>query len=227
MNRTWLPSRLRARLEIALWRHGWAWLLAACAGAGALALHAAVLLPGRAALQAAQQALAHEQQLALRPPPPPAAAPTGAQRLAAVQALLRQSPEAGELVRAMDKLAQAGQITLAQADYQYQVNSTTQAMQVQITQPVKAGYPQLRGYIEAVLRALPNATLDQIAAKRDNVGQAQLQARLKWSLWLQDARAVPPNPAAPLSTQPTTLPATPPAPPAARPGTPPAREARP
>lgn len=185
-------TNLRARVEIALWRHGWAGLLAAVVALAALALHVGALVPTQAALQSAQADLAREQKLALALPAVTAAAPLSEQQqLAALQALLRQSPETGELVRKMAALAQAEQIVLAQSDYQQQYNSTTQLLQVQITQPVKAGYPQLRRYIEAVLRALPNASLDQITARRDNVGQAQVEARLKWSIWLPAAAVSP------------------------------------
>ena len=180
-----LTTNLRARLQIALWRHGWVWVLVTVAAAGGLALQLSLLEPTRAKLQLAQEQLQREQMRAKAPPfEAPAPAASEQQRLAALQALLRQSPGAAELVRKMAELAQAEQIRLAQSDYQHQYNSTTQLVQVQVTQPVKASYPQLRRYIKSVLRTLPNASLDQIAAKRENVGQVQVDARLKWSLWL-------------------------------------------
>lgn len=107
------------------------------------------------------------------------------QRLAVIQDRLRQTPDAGELVRKMATLAQHQQLVLVQGDYSSQFHSTTQATQVQINQPIRGTYPQLRRYIEAVLRAVPNASLDQITARRENVGQSQLEARLRWSVWLQ------------------------------------------
>jgi hypothetical protein len=150
----------------------------------AVSLHVFVVDPGRAAIAAARTELERESaaaqhRIVLAPPA------TEQQQLQLLQNLLRQSPEADELVRRMAALAQAEQIALAQGDYQQQFHSTTQVLQVHITQPVRASYPQLRRYIESVLRSIPNASLDQIAARRDNVGQTQLETRLRWSFWMQ------------------------------------------
>jgi hypothetical protein len=143
-----------------------------------------VLRPLHATLAATQAELAREQSATAtqRDQVEPM---SEAQELAALQALLRASPEAPELVRRMSALAQAERISLQQGDYQQQMHSTTRLVQVHVTQPVRASYPQLRRYVESVLRTMPNASLDQVAARRENVGQAQLEVRLRWSFWTQ------------------------------------------
>lgn len=179
-------AAVRTSIEIALWRHGWVWPLAGVAALSAAAAYVMVLQPAQQSQLAAQAELAQAQE------GPAASAgnteseqPQDAhQRLQALQAALRPSVETGELIRKMAVLAQAEQITLAQSEYQQQVNATTGVTRVQISQPVRASYPQLRRYIEAVLVAMPNASLDKVVARRDNVGQAQVEARLKWSLWI-------------------------------------------
>jgi hypothetical protein len=177
---------LRTATEIALWRHGWAWLLAAVlAGIAALG-YLAVLQPSRQVLGAAQRELAEQRKGPEAPPPGSSsnhALDSQQQRLQALRAALSPSQNTGELVRRMVALAQAEQINLAQSDYQQQVNKGIGVTRVQISQPVRASYPQLRRYVEAVLQAIPNASLDQVMAKRDSVAQAQVEARLKWSLW--------------------------------------------
>lgn len=188
---------LRTTVEIALWRHGWAWPLAAVLAAAAILAHRVVLEPERQALAAAQLELARERQrlegraTGTQPIPPF----DDRQTLQALQAVLRQSPEIGELMRKMAALARAEQITLAQGEYQHQVNAAVGLTRVQVSQPVRASYPQLRRYVESVLHALPNASLDQVVARRDNVGQGQVEARLKWSLWNYKAAAQPSHPA--------------------------------
>ena len=177
----------RTAAEIALWRHGWAWPLATLLIAASVAVYFAALLPSRLALASLSLELAQKQQ-AIGARTAAAQAPAvqnEPQRLQALQAVLRRSPDAGELVRTMVGLARTEQIQLAQSDYQRQFHGATQVSQVQVTQPVRATYPQLRRYIESVLRSVPNASLDQVTAKRDSVGQAQVEARLKWSLWIQ------------------------------------------
>jgi hypothetical protein len=175
-------ARARVRAEIALWRHGWAWPLAvtlvACAAVSLLWLE-----PARRERDRARAELAQEQVVVAGAISPKAAAPEARQKLDALQDLLRRSPDSAQLVRKMAVLAQAEQIALAQSDYQQQA-ITTGVSRVQVTQPVRASYPQLRRYIESVLRDVPNASLDQVVAHRENVGLGQVEARLKWSLWI-------------------------------------------
>jgi hypothetical protein len=188
-------AAVRTTIEIALWRHGWAWPLAAVVALSTLATYMTVLQPGRQILGAAQIELAREQALLASPAKQSTSSQPqdSQQRLQALQTALQASDEPAELVRKMAALAQAEQINLAQGDYQQQTNASTGVTRIQISQPVRASYPQLRRYVEAVLVAIPNASLDQVLARRDNVGQAQAEARLKWSLWMYKAPAARPS----------------------------------
>lgn len=181
MSENWRNAKLRPRAQIFLWRHGWIWVAALLAAIVAFGIRAAWLEPARAKLAAARAELA----LASAALPAPAAAPTEQQQLAQVQSVLRASATPPQLLREMAALAQAQQIVLQQAEYQQQLHPVTQVLQVQVSHPVRATYPQLRRYIESVLRARPNVSLDQVAARRDSVGQSQLEVRLRWSFWLQ------------------------------------------
>jgi hypothetical protein len=176
-------ARARVCAEIALWRHGWAWPLAFTLLAGAIAIWLFWLEPARRERDRARAELAQEHAVVAGAISPKAAAPDARQKLEALQDMLRRSPDSAQLVRKMAVLAQAELIALAQSDYQQQA-ITTGVSRVQVTQPVRASYPQLRRYIESVLRDVPNASLDQVVAHRENVGLAQVEARLKWSLWI-------------------------------------------
>lgn len=184
MNIAYRSAAWRTGIQILLWRHGWAWPLSIALLLAAAGVHVLVFTPSRVALAAALAELAREQNDLLGRPAV-AMVSSEQQRLDALQALLQQSADPGELVRRMAALAQSERIELAQGDYHQEFHSATQAVQVHITQPVRASYPQLRRYIEAVLRSTPNASLDQIAARRENVSQTQLEARLRWSIWMQ------------------------------------------
>ena len=187
-------AAVRTAIEIALWRHGCAWPLAAVSALSALAICMMVLQPAQQLLGAAQIELGREQALLASPAKRSTSnqPQDSQQRLQALQTVLH-SVEPAELVRKMVALAQAEQIHLAQGEYQQQVSASTGVTRVQIIQPVRASYPQLRRYVEAVLVAIPNASLDQIVARRDNVGQAQAEARLKWSLWMYKTPAARPS----------------------------------
>lgn len=176
------------RMQIALWRQGAALPLALLLLAAAAVLEWTVTQPAQQRAAQVQDELRnalHRDAAQAASQPPAAPALTQRQQLAATQAVLRApSADATALVRRMAALAQAQQIPLQQSDYQVQPHPAAAVVQVQITQPLRASYPQLRRYIEAVLRAMPQASLDQVSARRENVGQAQLEVRLRWSIWL-------------------------------------------
>lgn len=184
----------RMAVQVMLWRHGWGWPLAAVLGGLAAVLYLGMIVPDRVELTNALELLESEATASRRAAVVPLES-TEQQRLDALQALLRSSPPVGDLVRTMVTVAQTERISLQQGDYQQQLHPATHAIQLQITHPVGSTYPQLRSYIETVLRSIPNASLDQIAVRRENVGQAQLQARLRWSIWTQAPVAPPLGPA--------------------------------
>jgi hypothetical protein len=182
----------RAAIEIALWRHGWVWLLTSALLCATASTYFLQLRPRQIASTLLDQELAHmrrtittRSEAASMP-----AVQSEPQRLISLQDVLRHSPKAGEIVRRMVTLAQAENIHLAQSDYQRRFHDGIQVSQVQITQPVRATYPQLRRYTEAVLRGMPQVSLDQVTVRREAVGQIQVEARLTWSLWTQAAAPV-------------------------------------
>lgn len=183
------PMRtLAAESQVLLWRFGWACPLAAVALAAAVLFHVAAFVPARTALVEAGTELA-QASLRRQAAAPVVVPVTEEQQLRALQATLRQDVETTELIRRLGELARAEQIALAQGEYQQQLHPGTRLLQLQVTQPVKAAYPQLKRYIENVLRTMPNASLDQINARRDNVGQSQLEVRLRWSFWIHSPGA--------------------------------------
>lgn len=172
----------RVRLQIALWRHG-------SAGAGLLAalLMATGLLAWMqwqtdAALTQTQRALAQERASAPAARTPAHSGDEAAQ-LSALQAVLTASPAPDEVARHMAALSLSQGIAWAQGEYRPQWHADTQTTQWQVTQPVLATYPQLRQLIDAVLRAHPNVSLDQVTLQRDDTTQSLVEVRLRWSIW--------------------------------------------
>jgi ABC-type arginine transport system ATPase subunit len=175
-------SLVRVQTEVFVWRYGWVWvLLPLC-----MLLAAAAYLVARHSVQqaiaAAQEVLKADrqrQQGSLIPSAPD----RDRDRQTEIARTLAAQPGAVELTRQMAALARTEQITLPQGDYQYRFFSTTGITHTQVTQPVRASYPQLRRYISSVLQTIPNASLDQLAMKREGAGQRQVEARLKWGFW--------------------------------------------
>ncbi len=205
-----LWRQLRVRLAVAIWRHGWAWPLASGLLTAALALHVTAVRDAHDQLRQAQRDLAAAHSGDGAAPPPPAV-PDGLLRIHAARAAVQAAPGATEQVARMVRLAEAQQIALPQGDYLYQTSAagtttlapTAQARvtHVQVTQPLRASYAHIRSYAEAVLNGAPYMALDQIMVQRDGVEQAQVEARLKWSLWVPSQRA--PSPSGPLSGPPS------------------------
>lgn len=175
-------SRLRVAAEILLWRHGWSLPAAVVLCFVALSLHLGMLPPARARLAVARAELSR----AVTQPPSEAdsATTTDQAQVQSLQDALRGRSDPAALIRKLATLARDANITLTQSEYQQQLHSSVHVVQIQVTQPVRASYPQLKRYIESVLLAMPNASLDQIAARRESVRQSELEVRLVWSLWI-------------------------------------------
>lgn len=54
----------------------------------------------------------------------------------------------------------------------------------EMTLPVKGTWPQLRGFVAEVMERIPAAALEDVVLRRDTVGAAQVEAKLKFVLWL-------------------------------------------
>lgn len=171
----------RVRLETWLWRHGFAWPVAAVLAAVALGLYLGVERAHQAGLADLRAAAAAQSSGKPQPEREPTSAADD------LRELIASSAPADQVLARIAQIARAEGIVLPQGDYQQRVVQHTSFVQLQVVQPVRATYPQLRRYVEAVLRTVPNASLEQLAARRDNVGQPQLEARVRWSIWLPQA----------------------------------------
>jgi hypothetical protein len=54
----------------------------------------------------------------------------------------------------------------------------------QITLPVRGSYPQVRGFVNDVLDAVPAAALEDLAMKREAAGDPELEARVRFTLFV-------------------------------------------
>lgn len=55
----------------------------------------------------------------------------------------------------------------------------------QITLPLSGAYPDLRGFIQDVLRDVPTASLDNVSFERQKIGDAGVLATIKLTLYLR------------------------------------------
>jgi hypothetical protein len=141
--------------------------------------------------QAASQGASH--QLALRmaamPPAVVQVAPAGAvanANLALFQRTLGQRRAAEQQVRTLFELADKTGLTLSQGEYKTAYDQVAGLHTYQVTLPVKGSYRAIWQFGLLALRAMPFASLDEISFKREAIGQAQVEAHLRLTLYLAD-----------------------------------------
>lgn len=183
---------LRLAGEIVVWRYGLLWPASAIAAVIALSLLLGQVLPLRAELEAKRGELA---QLSVE---------RGAQtaqrraRSAAAHAALEASQlseaglpavsQADSEVRRIYRLASMHGLELPQSLFQTSRDTRSGITRVQINSTVSASYPQLRLFLETLLRQMPHVTVDQLTFSREDVSQDRLKAELRISCWLRDGK---------------------------------------
>lgn len=76
-------------------------------------------------------------------------------------------------------------VVLAQGEYRLIRDADGKMLRYQITLPVKGSYLQIRSFVVNVLNDLPIAALDDISFRREAIGRAQLEARIKLTLFFR------------------------------------------
>ena len=173
---------LRARLRLARIDPVAAVLCALLlAGAG---MHIA-LLPARAQVERDLEAA----RLAARTPLPvqaaPAAPPPGSdQNLQQFYATLGQPRQVERQLKEVFALAARHGLSLQQGEYRSNVERPARLSTYQVNLPVKGSYGAIWAFAMDVLRALPHASLDDVAFRRDTIGQDGVEARLRLTFYL-------------------------------------------
>lgn len=146
------------------------------------------LLPQRA-LQAQRQQLA--VRLATLPQEAQArSAPVSANdNLLDFYGALGEKRHAEQQVKTLFALASKARLSLSQGEYKSAYERNARLHTYQVTLPVKGNYADVWQFGMMSLRAMPFASLDEISFKRDTIGEPQVEARLRLTLYLSDQRA--------------------------------------
>lgn len=94
---------------------------------------------------------------------------------------------AEQQVRTLFGLADKAGLSLTQGEYRgtYERNARVHAYQV--TLPVRGPYKAVWGFAMSSLASIPFASLDEVSFKRESVGDANVEARLRLTLYLNEA----------------------------------------
>ncbi len=183
----WRWRQWRTGLDIGVWRFGWLWGVI-LATALAVLVFQWVVVPQqhrandltRQALQTVETVRAQQRQRQASVVP----MDQDAQPLADLRRISVAESDVGEVLRRISQMANAQGLSLAQSDVQTSSEGHGGLRQVQVTLPLRASYPQLRQWVEAVLRQLPGVSVDQIALRRETAAQGQAEVRVKLSIWV-------------------------------------------
>jgi hypothetical protein len=99
-------------------------------------------------------------------------------------------PPAASAPDVLDKLyssASRRSIVLDQAEYRLTRERDGKLSRYQITLPVRATYPQLRGFVEDVLAQIPSAALEGVGFKRDAISAETVDAQIRFVVYLRGA----------------------------------------
>ena len=173
---------LRLRIALSRWSPVAIGALVLCVLA-ALAL--AWLLPARDLLEQ-QRELA--RQVAALPPPRVTQAPpaTDEHNLALFYAALGERRYAEQQVKILFGLATKSGLVLQQGEYKAAYDRNARLHTYQVTLPVKGSYGAIWQFSLQALRAIPFAALDEISFKRDAIGEANVEARLRLTLYMAE-----------------------------------------
>lgn len=80
--------------------------------------------------------------------------------------------------------AAAEQIALDRGEYAHTAVANTRLARYQIVLPVKADYGRIRRFMATALTDVPGLTLDDLSLQRKNIGEAEVEARVQFSLYL-------------------------------------------
>lgn len=140
--------------------------------------------------RAAQPAQARRNAAApvAEPAPPPAPVPDN---LGAFYDALGERHTAEQQVKTLFGLAAKSGLVLRQGEYKPGYDRNAHVWTYQVTLPVKGSYQAIWRFAMAALRAIPFASLDDISFRRDAIGDASVEARLRLTLYLRDGTAQP------------------------------------
>ncbi|HDS1735317.1 type 4a pilus biogenesis protein PilO [Pseudomonas sp. BP8] len=106
------------------------------------------------------------------------------QALDTLREQLPGQPEASALIERLYRLASAERISLARGEYALGVDPKTQLARYQIVLPLRGSYPQIRGFLQALLGQLPTLVLEDLELQRKRIGDSELNGRLRMTLYL-------------------------------------------
>jgi Tfp pilus assembly protein PilO len=84
-------------------------------------------------------------------------------------------------------VARANNLELLRGDYRIIRSGPSRLARYQLTLPLTGSYPDIRGFLDEVLSAVPTASLDKVAFERQKIGETTVQVTVRLTLYLRGA----------------------------------------
>ena len=180
-------DHLRLRLEIAVWRFGWIWILTLVLFMASLAVTfwarpqmQVRLLDGERQSAALEKIRSARAAAASQPD-----APSGDE--VAFRTLMDATYSDAELniaIRRVYSIAAAQGLNVPQSDFKTVFEAPSGLRQVQMTLPLQATYSQLRNFVLAVLQQESGISVDLVQMKRASISMTEVEAQVQLSVWV-------------------------------------------
>lgn len=145
------------------------------------------------ALAPAARELELQRRAAERPQPGPRTGEAlASMRAAELQQLYALFPPVARLSDELERLnglARGAKLELPQGEYRLETGKTG-LVSYRVTLPVHGSHQQIRDLIRAVLREMPIASLDTVRFERKKIGETELDAQLRFTIYFSP-RAMP------------------------------------
>jgi Tfp pilus assembly protein PilO len=175
---------LRWQLRYVAGLLGWQGIVGLLLACAAVALYFAAIDPARTQAARLQRESVTVKEFARTRVEAERAAPTSESWLQHFYSLLPAKAGAPEVLRVIFASAKAQSLTLDQGEYKVKVDKNGRLLAYEIGLPLRGNYVQIRKFIADVLEQIPALALDEIAIKREAIGDPRIEAAVRFTLFL-------------------------------------------
>lgn len=170
----------------------WPWLVSFALLAACISFYLFVTMPARHALDDAKAELSSMQQdeQRLRQVSQNTARQTPAGKLESFYEAFPTESSVPDTIEQLIGLAQAKALNPKQAQYHLVKNNPGELLSYQITLPIKGAYPKITTFIFELLTKVPNLSLDNISFQRQKIGENDVEAMLRMTLYIKKGHPV-------------------------------------
>ena len=109
---------------------------------------------------------------------------TGSTQLATFYGFFPAATALPELLRTVQRAAEANGLRLDKGEYRLNHEAGFPLARYLVTLPLHGGYAEVRKFVNDVLDTVPAAALEDLTLRREEIGDTQVEARVRFVLFL-------------------------------------------